>query len=62
MLVTPLVRPNKRVSSDEPFVLHPFLRATRHPVLGSKAGFTAIVSAAFGPDRLLYELELSDAP
>jgi hypothetical protein len=31
-------------------------------VLGSKAGFTAIVSAAFGPDRLLYELELSDAP
>jgi len=31
-------------------------------VLGSKAGFTTIVSIAFGPDGLLYVLELSDAP
>ena len=29
-------------------------------VLGSKAGFTTIVSLAFGPDGLLYVLELSD--
>src|SRR6476469_2768647 len=29
-------------------------------VLGSKAGFTTIVSVAFGPDGLLYVLELSD--
>ena len=28
---------------------------------GSRAGFTAIVSAKFGPDGLLYVLELSDA-
>jgi hypothetical protein len=31
-------------------------------VLGSKAGFTTVVSVAFGPDGLLYVLELSDAP
>ena len=30
-------------------------------VLSSKAGFTTIVSLAFGPDGLLYVLELSDA-
>jgi hypothetical protein len=30
-------------------------------VLSSKAGFTAIVGTAFGPDGLLYVLELSDA-
>ncbi len=31
-------------------------------VLGSKAGFDTIVSIAFGPDGLLYVLELSAAP
>ena len=30
-------------------------------ILSSKAGFTTIVSLAFGPDGLLYVLELSDA-
>jgi len=31
-------------------------------VLGSKAGFDMIVSIAFGPDGLLYVLQLSDGP
>jgi hypothetical protein len=30
-------------------------------ISSSKAGFTTVVSAAFGPDGLLYVLELSDA-
>jgi glucose/arabinose dehydrogenase len=30
-------------------------------VLESKAGFTTVVGAAFGPDGLLYVLEFSDA-
>jgi hypothetical protein len=30
-------------------------------VLSSKAGFTTVVGTAFGPDGLLYVLELSDA-
>ena len=31
-------------------------------IVNSKAGFTTIVSVKFGPDGLLYALELSDAP
>lgn len=30
-------------------------------IVGSKSGFTTVVSTAFGPDGLLYALELSDA-
>jgi hypothetical protein len=30
-------------------------------ITDSKAGFTTVVSVAFGPDGLLYALELSDA-
>jgi hypothetical protein len=35
-----------------------------HPfrIVGSKAGFTTVVAVDFGPDGLLYALELSDAP
>jgi glucose/arabinose dehydrogenase len=31
-------------------------------IVGSKAGFTTVVGTEFGPDGLLYVLELSDAP
>jgi hypothetical protein len=31
-------------------------------IVGSKAGFTTVVGTDFGPDGLLYVLELSDAP
>jgi hypothetical protein len=33
-----------------------------HRVVSSKAGFTTVVAVDFGPDGLLYVLELSDAP
>ncbi|WP_162601845.1 ScyD/ScyE family protein [Occallatibacter savannae] len=38
---------------DSPHSLH---------ILNSKAGFTSVTGVAFGPDGLLYVLELSDAP
>lgn len=31
-------------------------------IVSSKAGFTTVVGTEFGPDGLLYVLELSDAP
>lgn len=34
----------------------------RYAIVDSKAGFTTVVSVRFGPDGLLYVLELSDAP
>jgi hypothetical protein len=34
----------------------------RFRIVGSKAGFTTVVAVEFGPDGLLYALELSDAP
>jgi hypothetical protein len=33
----------------------------RHHIVNSKAGFTTVVAVDFGPDGLLYALELSDA-
>jgi glucose/arabinose dehydrogenase len=34
----------------------------KYHIVDSKAGFTTVVSVRFGPDGLLYVLELSDAP
>ena len=36
--------------------------AKKFRIAGSRAGFTTIVSVKFGPDGLLYALELSDTP
>ena len=36
--------------------------ANKLNIVASKAGFTTVVGTAFGPDGLLYVLELSDAP
>ena len=43
--------------------LPPGLEPARgHRIVSSKAGFTTVVAIDFGPDGLLYVLELSDAP
>src|SRR3984957_12764074 len=43
--------------------LPPGLQPARgHRIVSSKAGFTTVVAVDFGPDGLLYVLELSDAP
>lgn len=49
--------------SDDDFGLAPgFGQKRGYRVAGSKAGFTTVVDLAFGPDGLLYALELSDGP
>ena len=35
--------------------------SSRYHIVNSKAGFTTVVAVKFGPDGLLYALELSDA-
>jgi len=48
--------------SDEFDNLPPGLEPARgHRIVSSKAGFTTVVAVDFGPDGLLYVLELSDA-
>ena len=48
---------------DDDFGLAPgFGQKRGFRVAGSKAGFTTVVDLAFGPDGLLYALELSDGP
>jgi hypothetical protein len=48
---------------DDDFGLAPgFGQRHGYRVTGSKAGFTTVVGVAFGPDGLLYALELSDGP
>src|SRR6202041_2877814 len=43
--------------------LPPGLQPARgHRIVSSKAGFTTVLAIDFGPDGLLYALELSDAP
>jgi len=39
-----------------------FLPGHGYHIVSSRAGFTAVVAVHFGPDGLLYALELSDAP
>ena len=46
-------------SEDPPMGLEP---ARGHRIVNSKAGFTTVVAVDFGPDGLLYVLELSDHP
>ena len=46
-------------SEDSPPGLAP---ARGHHIVSSKAGFTTVVAVDFGPDGLLYVLELSDNP
>jgi hypothetical protein len=49
---------------DDDGSVAPGFEVTRHGyrIQASKAGFTTIVSLKFGPDGLLYALELSDGP
>jgi hypothetical protein len=49
--------------SDDFENVPPGLQPARgHRIVSSKAGFTTVVAVDFGPDGLLYVLELSDAP
>jgi hypothetical protein len=51
-----------RSDSDDFDNLPPGLQPARgHRIVSSKAGFTTVVAVDFGPDGLLYVLELSDA-
>ena len=51
------------LDTDSLSYLPPGLRPPRgYRVVDSKAGFTTVVALDFGPDGLLYVLELSDAP
>ena len=45
----------------EDFELAPGFETRGHRIVNSKAGFTTVVAVDFGPDGLLYVLELSDA-
>jgi hypothetical protein len=48
-------------SGFEDFELAPGFETRGHRIVNSKAGFTTVVAVDFGPDGLLYVLELSDA-
>jgi hypothetical protein len=54
-----IVRKN---DSDDDDVAPGFKDKQPYHIVSSKAGFTTVVSVRFGPDGLLYALELSDAP
>jgi hypothetical protein len=52
-----------RPDSDDFDRVPPGLQPARGPrIVSSKAGFTTVVAVDFGPDGLLYVLELSDGP
>jgi hypothetical protein len=52
-----------RTDQDDFYGIAPGLApAAGHRIVSSKAGFTTVVAVDFGPDGLLYVLELSDGP